>query len=141
MALGRRFPPDVPKLAGRKWEGDGDKVVQRILEELVDSVQGLPMKHSTTHTGGDDDVAGTTDPISVAIANVADPGSATLGFAPIDHVHELDSAILATLEDVGDYVLSGQDMLLVYDPINYQLLDQVIRELQKLIYGNSLPPS
>lgn len=127
--LSRRPAPDPPKLVGRKWEGDADRYVQSILEDLINKLLGLPVKHSFTHVGGDDDVAGTSDPITVRLSNVADPGTASLGMAPIDHVHELDPTGLAggDIENIGTI-----DTLVVYDPENRRLLESILLALKSL---------
>lgn len=42
MVARRRFPGEVHKLVGRKWEHDADRLVQDKLQELQDVSQGLP---------------------------------------------------------------------------------------------------
>lgn len=129
----RRFPNEIYKLVGRKWTGDADKIVQEALQNLSDVTQGLPTPHAVTHKGSYDSVAGTQDPTTVRLTNIADPGTAELGMAPIDHVHELENDTLEALEGIDTYLLSGVEGLVIYDPVNYSLLEQILKELRNLI--------
>lgn len=135
--LGRRFPPDVPRLAGRTWEGDADAIVQKLLEYLSESVQGLPAKHVTTHLGGDDNAAGILDPTEVEFGNIADPGDPGEGLAPIRHVHPLGPELesLRDLAGLDDLLLDGANQLPVYDRLNNRLLELIFLELRKLLGG------
>lgn len=74
-----------------------------------EAVTNLPAEHASTHKGGSDDVAGTEDPSEVEFGNVADPGDATAGFAPIDHVHPLGDELesLSGLADVSTDTIDG----------------------------------
>lgn len=135
MTVDRRFPPDVPKLVGRVWTGDADKLVQKLLEQLVQAVGGLPTPHAETHMGGSDDLAGTVDPTDIAFGLEADPGTPSLGFAPIDHVHELDADLagLEELSDVTTETIDGRQVGYFIDPIGNRLLAAILLELKTLL--------
>jgi len=48
MPVGRRLPTGVHKLIGRKWENDGDRIVEEKLRQLQDMGLGLPKLPITT---------------------------------------------------------------------------------------------
>lgn len=134
LALGIRNPESIPKLIDREWKGDADRLVQLALENLALCVQGAPQLHAFTHMGGNDTVAGTQDPTDVDFGNVADPGTPSLGFAPIDHVHELGPGLAALegLSGINTVTQDGLELVQIFDPIAHRLLMLIFLELVKL---------
>ena len=95
---------------------------------------GFPANHAVTHMGGDDDIAGTGTPTTVAFGVEGDAGNAAGGFAPFDHQHALDEDLegLEDLAGITPIALDGQSRMPVWDAQSNELLTLILLELEEL---------
>jgi hypothetical protein len=85
----------------------------------------LPSRHSGTHKGGVDSLAGTDDGLvsEITLGVDSDAGIPQRGFAPIDHVHGTEN--LSLLEDLEGALFDGNS-LLVEDVRTRKLLEHLL---------------
>ena len=126
----RRPPGWLPDLVALPSDRERFATIQRVLQALLDGYSGRPAPHASTHKGGSDDVAGTTEPSAITPGMSGAIGDATAGFAPIGHIHDTtDLDFLATLNEVGTMTLNGSDVAFVYDERLNRLLEAILLEL------------
>ena len=146
---GRRSPGPVPHLSFPPEEEEVN-TFNRWAKRISEVTFGFPANHAVSHMGGDDDIAGTGTPTTVAFGVEGDAGNADGGFAPFDHQHALDADLeaLSGLADMDIDVWQGAHVtdvnvrrllehvlvtLLEIEPLLQQEADVVIR-------STALPP-
>jgi hypothetical protein len=76
-----------------------DELLQKLWLKADNS---LPGRHALTHMGGSDSVSGSSTPLPVVAGVDGAVGTPQLGFAPIDHQHEL--ALGPIVPDLPDII-------------------------------------